>query len=133
METLDFGSFIENLKVTDIPKTQIEIYRNGVVLMQIFKSSDVIRWGWNVQGLKEGGVVISLLFNKHKPKNDENHLRFKNLIYYEVFQKQDLKGNDEYVMHTSRNADEVGDLVADILNKTYELGDEEVEVFLNSY
>jgi hypothetical protein len=133
MNTLNFGDFVENLRTTNIPDTQIEIYRKNTIIMQIFKSSDVIRWGWNVNDIKKSGVVISLIFNKHKPENSENHYRFQNSSYFIFFQKQDLKGNDKYVLYTKRDSDEIGMLVADILNKTYDLGDEEVEVFLNSY
>lgn len=132
MTSLDLHDFIENLRTSIIPDTQIDIYRNRIILMQVFKSSDVIKWGWNLVGLDENGIVISLVFNSQKALNEENYRRFKSLECYNTFEKKDTGGGDMYFVFDNRNSNELS-FLGDLLNEVYELENDEIEIYLNSY
>ena len=133
MKTLNLYDFLENLKRTRYPDTQLDIYYSNVVIIQIFNSIDVINWGWKLHNLSEEGIVISLVFNDQKPNNSTNYNRFKGCNLYRLFEKKDMGGGDMYFYFMQESTDAQARLIVELLQNIYNIQGNEIEVYLNSY
>lgn len=129
---LVIGSFIESNE----RNMQLDIFRkNGEVLLQIFKQTDVKGWGLGINITDNKGFVVQLLFHKDKTRNEENYKSFQNSSCFNNFEKINFHGQNAYFMGipSKIGLDSFESEIYNILNQVYSFSDESFDVTLNAY
>ena len=126
------GSFIESNE----RNLQLDIFRkNGEVLLQMFKQSDVTKWGLDIKVADDMGFVVQLLFHKNKTGNKESYQRFLESNCFNDFKKIDFHGQNAYFMGipSGVSLDVIEEKLHKILSRVYSFNDDSFDVTLNAY
>jgi len=120
------------------PKTQMDVFYEGQVILQVFNQSDVRNWSFELPLNKEGGVIVNLFFNNGKRNNVNNYSRFKTTSFYKDFIHIAMnKGKvNSYYLPISRNlqTEEIANRLVEIILEVYEIQkDEPLEILVRSF
>jgi hypothetical protein len=102
--------------------TQLDIFReNGQVMLQVYRYSDVRKWGYGIDFGVDNGYVFELLFNKSKTNNVENYARFQNSeLWHEFRTFSDIEQNSFfYFLSINAGQDRFSAFVIKVLNEVY--------------
>jgi hypothetical protein len=77
-----FEGFLLDLMNSPYPKTQMDVFCNGEIIIQAFNQADAKSWGFELPLSPDGGILLNLFFHKGKA---EKHERFKKLPYLKEF------------------------------------------------
>lgn len=130
-----FEDSVKILRQTLESKAQLDILRNGQVLLQVFKATDVKAWETKVDCEQDDELFIALFFHAAKLSNSENFDRFLKSELIELFQKVNL-GIDTFLLSTKIyfTNGEVLNVITKVLQSVYQLSPgEQLEFRVNSY
>lgn len=118
--------------------TQMDVYLNENVIMQIYNSTNVKKWGIvDMEIPNEEGIIIDLTFNNNKKNNKENVNRFLSSLAYNRFQKVNLDGGEVYFMYLSvinNNLNDLSGELRSILKEVYNLDETTIiEISVDAY
>ncbi|MEZ5045306.1 MAG: hypothetical protein R2828_35755 [Saprospiraceae bacterium] len=79
--------FIGSLKNSKSPRTQMDVFYEEQIVMQVYNQYDVKNWDMELPETlyKEGGILVELSFNKNKRNNKANLERFKEAHFFSEF------------------------------------------------
>lgn len=123
---------------SEYPRTQMDIFYQGQVIMQIYNQSDVKKWDVDlpITLSENGGVVMDLTFTKGKINNSENFKRFLESPFFDEFISSREKSIQSYFSSISNpfSLDTLAKKVTDIIFTVYEIkSPEKIEVFVRAF
>jgi hypothetical protein len=126
---------LEDLMNSHYPKTQMDVFYKGQIVLQVFNQSDVKKWSIELPLNEEGGMVINLFFHKNK---EDNHERFKRADFYSDFSLKKLnKGKvNSYYVPISKNVPykEISNRLQKIILEVYDIEKEEpLEILVRAF
>ena len=70
---------------SELPKTQMEIYYNEQIVLQVFNIADVKKWNLKIPLRLEDGILLDIFFHKKKKHNRKYFSRFKKSSFFQEF------------------------------------------------
>ena len=131
-------SALTDLVNSPYPRSQLEIFHQGQVLLQVFNQNDVKKWDLALPTNQEGGVMVNVFFNKNKRNNGQNYSRFSKSPLFGLFTLHEYqKGRvKSFFMPVSKQKSirETAFLIQKILLEIYELpNDTPLDIFVRAY
>ena len=135
MMEAEIKELIDQLLKIEGSGLQLDFYRQQQILLQLFKSADALKWGWDVPDLAIGGIVLSLVFNKGKLNNNENQARFAGIKDSLNFIRLDLGQPHMYFKYYPQimDAREVSKEIVYILQYVYDARTDQIDMYLDRY
>lgn len=129
---------LKDLVNSKFPKTQMDVFYKGQVVLHVFNQSDVRTWSFKLPLHEEGGIVINLFFNDRKQNNEENHQRFKSSSFSNDFilRKMHRGKISSYYLPVSKSVSlkNAANDIIEMLSTVYEIeADEPLEIFVRVY
>lgn len=129
---------LKDLVNSNFPKTQMDVFYKGQVVLHVFNQSDVSTWNFKLPLHEEGGIVINLFFNDRKLDNEENHQRFKGASFFGDFilRKMHRGKISSYYLPVSKSVSQknAANSIIEILSTVYQIeADEPLEIFVRVY
>ena len=108
---------------------QLDIFHNGEVLLQVYKTNDVLKWKNDVK-VEVGDIILELCFNKNKKRS--NYDKFKKSIFFDSFKKVDLEGGDVFWKQINSEHENLELTIVQLLSDVFEITDE-IEIYVRAY
>lgn len=132
---MQISNIVDSFVRIEDQNLQIDFYRgNGQVILQVFKYSDVKKWGIGIDFGNYEGVVFELTFSKSKTNNEQVYMKFINSELFSQFKKFVSIKQDSFFSFIPFDLGnfEIEKFITTLLNELY--GDEtNIEIQLNSY
>ncbi|MCB9350174.1 MAG: hypothetical protein H6573_22085 [Lewinellaceae bacterium] len=117
---------LKSLITSQFPKTQMDVFHKGLVVLQVFNQSDVKNWSFDIPLNEEGGIVLNLFFNKNKKNNKENYSRFEESPFFKDFIFVELnRGKIKSFYSPIPRATPIGEIarmINTIISQVYQIG-----------
>ena len=130
--------FINSLRKSRYPKTQMDIVYEKQIVLQMFNQKDLDNWELKVPitSDEDGGVLIALSFNEEKIGNEQNFDRFFRTSFFKDFVSLTHDNTESYFLAYSNSmADsDIAEKVKNILRQVYLIEDKTpLEVFVRAF
>ncbi|WP_282777918.1 hypothetical protein [Phaeodactylibacter xiamenensis] len=132
------AQFIYDLRHSKYPKTQMDIYYDKQLVLQLFNQKDINSWELKIPIIpdKNGGVLIALSFNKEIIDDEQNFDRFFKSPFFKSSVLLSHSGAESYFIAypSSMSDNAIAEKVKNILNQVYLIDDSaELAVYVRAF
>jgi hypothetical protein len=126
---LNLTEFIRSFYNSTERNIQLDIFHDGEVLLQVYKTNDVLKWKSDVK-VENGDVILELCFNKNKRRS--NYDSFKNSDFLDSFKSVDLEGGDIFWKQINSESESLEFIIIELLSDVFKIKDE-VDIYVRAY
>ena len=114
---------------------QLDFHLRNQIIMQVYKLSDVKKWGLDIESQITDNMIVELIFNKQKIDNVNNKKRFLESDLFEKFYKFERIKEDSYWtgIDSEQEIERVEKSILKIVTTVYNLNGEIIRYTLNAY